>query len=116
MATGQLALSTQLTPINEERLHLVSSITSKALALTYAGKTLTCDPALTADLLLTPTHLIATDIRQLQLSLPGVTLNGRGTLTNGTLSANILLTCIVFWVEFDYLNSKLGEIINLTYL
>lgn len=88
-ATGQFALSTQLTPINEERLHLVSSITSKALALTYAGKTLTCDPALTADLLLTPTHLIATDIRQLQLSLPGVTLNGRGTLTNGTLSANI---------------------------
>lgn len=87
--SGQLALTTKVESLDAQRLHAACALTSQSLSCAYDGKILRSEPNISADLILTPENLMATEILQLNVALPGFTLKGAGTLTNGTLSAMV---------------------------
>ena len=97
--SGQLAIAAKVQPAANEQIQAACTVTSRDLACAYDGKALVCDPKIAADVLFTPDNLMAITIRKLNAELPGVKVNGAGTLTDGHLTA--YLDSTAFWNTFE---------------
>lgn len=96
--SGQLAIAAQVHPVNATQIQTSCTVTSRDLSCAYDGKTLLCNPKVAADVLWTPNHLSATELRKMEVDLPGISIHGAGTVTNGNLSATV--NSMPFWESF----------------
>lgn len=97
--SGSLSASATLQATEADRLNLAASITSTDLSCAYNGRSITCSPTLSAALTVDPKNLLTTSIQTFTAALPGLTIQGAGTLTEGSLRADF--QSAPFWKTFS---------------
>ncbi|MBR4946122.1 MAG: hypothetical protein IKZ27_03940, partial [Kiritimatiellae bacterium] len=97
--SGHLGASATLQATDAERLNLAATLTSTDLSCAYNGRSITCSPALSAALSFDLKNLLTTSVQTFTATLPGLTVQGAGTLTNGTFDATF--QSAPFWHTFS---------------
>ena len=97
--SGHLAASATLQAADAERLNLAATLTSTDLSCAYNGRSITCSPTLSAALSFDPKNLLTASVQTFTATLPGLTVQGAGTLTNGTFDA--AFQSAPFWHTFS---------------